>query len=97
MKPLSSYQILVATHTVHKTAIFCWLRSHIGISGNERADSVAKAALQKDVSDCLILYIDAYQSIRMRFVATRMGHGCYNKLNMLQNPWAVNSRPPTDP
>ena len=35
----------------------------MGISGNERADSVAKAALQKDVSDCLVSYTDAYQYI----------------------------------
>ena len=35
----------------------------MGISGNERANSAAKAALQKDVSDCLILYTDAYQYI----------------------------------
>ena len=35
----------------------------MGISGNERADSAAKAALQKDVSDCLISYTDAYQYI----------------------------------
>ena len=41
----------------------CWLPSHVGISGNERADSTAKAALQKDVSDCLISYTDAYQYI----------------------------------
>ena len=33
------------------------------ISGNERVDSAAKAALQKDVSDCLISYTDAYQYI----------------------------------
>ena len=33
------------------------------ISGNERADSAAKPALQKDVSDCLISYTDAYQYI----------------------------------
>ena len=37
--------------------------SHMGISGNERADSAAKAALQKDVSECLISYNDAYQYI----------------------------------
>ena len=36
----------------------------MGISGNERADSAAKAALQKDVSDCLISYTDAYQYVR---------------------------------
>ena len=33
------------------------------ISGNERADSAAKAALQKDVSNCLISYTDTYQYI----------------------------------
>ena len=33
------------------------------ITGNERADSAAKAALQKDVSECLISYTDAYQYI----------------------------------
>ena len=51
----------------------------MGIYGNERADSAAKAALQKDVSECLISYTDAYQihkSIRTRSVAKRMGHGC---------------------
>ena len=35
----------------------------MGISGNERADSAAKAALQKVVSECLISYTDAYQYI----------------------------------
>ena len=35
----------------------------MGISGNERADSAAKAALQKDVSNCFISYTDTYQYI----------------------------------
>ena len=35
----------------------------MGISGNERADSAAKAALQKDVSNCLSSYNDSYQYI----------------------------------
>ena len=56
-------RFLVFLHTVHKTVFFCWLPSHVGISGNERADSAAKAALQKEVSDCLISYTDAYQYI----------------------------------
>ena len=55
-------RFLVFLHTVHKTVIFCWLPSH-GISGNELADSAAKAALQKDVSNCLISYTDTYQYI----------------------------------
>ena len=33
------------------------------ISGNERADSAAKAALQMDVSNGLISYTDTYQYI----------------------------------
>ena len=57
-------RFLVFLHTVHKTVIFCWLPSHMGISGNERADSAAKAALQKDVSNCLISYTDTYQYVR---------------------------------
>ena len=58
------YEIFSFLHTVHTTVIFCWLPSHMGISANECADSAAKAALQKDVSDCLISYTDAYQYIR---------------------------------
>ena len=46
------------------TVIFCWFPSHMGISGNKCADSSAKSALQKDVSECLILYTDAYQYIK---------------------------------
>ena len=38
-----------------------WLPSHMEISGNECDDSAATTALQKDVSDCLISYTDAYQ------------------------------------
>ena len=29
---------LVFLHTIHKSVIFCWLPSHMGISGNQRAD-----------------------------------------------------------
>ena len=71
-------RFLVFLHTVHKTVIFCWLPSHMGISGNERADSAAKAALQKDASDYLISYnINTYaicgnaNGTRHKFHATK--------------------------
>ena len=41
-------------------AIYCCLLSHIGITANEKSDSAAKSALQKDVSECLISFTDAY-------------------------------------
>ena len=31
----------------HKDIVFCWVPSHIGIQGNERADTLAQAALDK--------------------------------------------------
>ena len=35
----------------------------VRISGNERADSAARAALQKEVSNFLVSYTDTYQYI----------------------------------
>ena len=55
-------RFLVVLHII-QAIIFCWLPSHMGISGNECVDSVANPPLQKDVSDCLISYTDAYQYI----------------------------------
>ena len=62
-------RFLVFLHTVHKTVIFCWLP----ISGNERADSAAKATQQKDVSNCLISYTDTYQYIS-QYVRDMLGN-----------------------
>ena len=42
-------QFLIDLHTRHKTVVFCWLPSHMGITGNEKADAAAKAALEKDI------------------------------------------------
>ena len=42
----------------HKDIIFCWEPSHIGIQGNERADVLAKAALDKTKQFYYIPYTD---------------------------------------
>ena len=44
-----------------KSVIFCWLPSHIGICGNEHADSSAKAALRKEISFVKLPYKDVRQ------------------------------------
>ncbi len=56
-------KFLVFIHSIHKTVIFCWIPSHVGIIGNEKADAAAKAALVKDITDCLISYTDSRQYI----------------------------------
>ena len=41
-----------------KQVSFCWVPSHVGISGNERADKAAKAALSGDVLPFKVPYTD---------------------------------------
>jgi hypothetical protein len=45
-------------HEIGKNIVFCWVPSHIGISGNEKADLAAKAALSFPVLDFKIPYTD---------------------------------------
>ena len=56
-------RFLVFLNTVQSKVILFWLPSHMGIAGYEIADYAAKAALGKDVSECLISYSNAYQYI----------------------------------
>ena len=46
----------------HKTIDFCWMPSHTGIIGNEKADEAAKAESEaNNVDNCPLPYMDFYQ------------------------------------
>ncbi len=46
------------TLSLNKTVIFCWIPSHVDITGNEKADQSAKEALNKQSIDMLLPYSD---------------------------------------
>ena len=62
-----------------KQVIFCWIPSHVGIRGNERADQAAKQALDLEESKISIPYTDKTPIIKSSI------------LNAWQQHWDINS------
>jgi ribonuclease HI len=70
-----------------KHIIFCWVPSHVGISGNEKADKEAKSSLNKIISPRFIPYTDMKQYINQYIVKLwqeQWDNEIHNKLHGIQ-------------
>ena len=78
---------LLDSMSSHKKIILCWIPSHIGVSGNERADSAAKSAKDQSPEILSILYTDLKPTIS-KFLHTkwqqRRDMNIHNKLFQIQ-------------
>ena len=52
----------------HKSVMFCWVPSHVGIQGNERVDALARLALNEPYTNIKIPYTDlvCYTKLHLR-------------------------------
>ena len=70
-----------------KTISFCWVPSHVGIKGNEKADTAARAALSLPVVNFKIPYTDIKTQIKAHFVKLWQEHWngvVFNKLKPIK-------------
>ena len=84
LKILERLHVLVTQ--MQKTVLFYWIPSHIGIQGNEYADTAAKAALDKRVSEIAIPYTDCKKrinSLMRKKWQSRWDEAVHNKLHAI--------------
>ena len=64
----------------HKEIIICWIPSHIGVSGNERADSATKLVLDLSPDNISIPYTELKPQIN-KFFLTKWQQCWNNNIN----------------
>ena len=67
---------------VNKKVLFCWVPSHVGIQGNELADTAAKAALNERLTIMTLPYSDSKPLVK-EFIRGKWSDFWATQINLL--------------
>ena len=91
--------LLTSLHRAEKSVEFCWIPSHVGISGNEQADEAAKRAARSQCTRSLPLPANDFLSVCSSYIRKKWQEDWDNivacKLKTIKprlSPWASSLR-----